>query len=116
MFGSFLPSAWSSTKAYSGRGSRRCYAITCPKPKQTASRSESKRWTRRNGNQFEEVAREKTCMFRFGAGYGGRSAQGPLRTSGPPAVPGVDRATLGLGTVRESGVHAAQDGRAKARC
>src|SRR5215467_10334720 len=28
MFGSFLPSAWSSTKAYSGRGSRHCYAIT----------------------------------------------------------------------------------------
>ena len=27
MFGSFLPSAWSSTKAYSGRGSRHCYAI-----------------------------------------------------------------------------------------
>src|SRR5262247_3638642 len=28
MFGSFLPSARSSTKAYSGRGSRHCYAIT----------------------------------------------------------------------------------------
>jgi len=27
MLGSFFPSAWSSTKAYLGRGSRHCYAI-----------------------------------------------------------------------------------------
>src|SRR4051794_6360770 len=27
MFGSSLPSLWSSTKVYSGRGSRHCYAI-----------------------------------------------------------------------------------------
>ena len=33
MFGSFLPSAWSSTKAYSGRGSRPCYAIKFPASK-----------------------------------------------------------------------------------
>src|SRR5262245_14722261 len=30
-----FPSAWSSTKAYSGRGSRHCYAISCPRAQST---------------------------------------------------------------------------------